>query len=101
MVAVDHEGVNLRFAQPVHLVREEQAGVVVLPITVVKVAGEHDKVHLLIQRQVHQILEGPARRSPEMLDGGAFVLLEPFQRTIDVQIRSMDELEHLSLPTSY
>ena len=53
-----------RFIEASHLRDEEESRVVVLPISVVEVTRQQDESDLLIDREAHQVLEGPLGAPP-------------------------------------
>ncbi len=62
--------------QPYHLSAKEQAGMKILPIAVIDVAGEQDKVHALREGGIDQPFERAAGRSPQPLDRRSVVTVE-------------------------
>src|SRR5665213_1658051 len=69
VVAVEDEGRDFRFREAAHLAGEEQPSLIDAPIAIIKIACDHDKIDLLINRFGDEIVEGLARRCTNALDG--------------------------------
>ena len=61
VVASNDEDRDLRLPQFHHLLHEEEACAVVLPVAVVEVASKQDKGHVLVNREANEILERAPR----------------------------------------
>ena len=89
MIPGDQIVTNPRVTQLVHLPDKEQSGIEVTPVAVVEIASNHHKIDPLLNRQLNQIFERPSARAANQIDGSPFVGFEPFQGTVQVQIRSV------------
>ena len=89
MIAGDHEHPDVGFVQPTHLLREEEPGVVVLPVAVIEISGEENERDLFVEGQVHQLGERFSRCSSDGLDGGGLESREPSQRAVEVYVGRM------------
>ena len=91
VVAVEQVYRDARLAQPPHLAHEEQAGVIVLPIAVVQIAGNHHEVHLLLDGARHQPLKGLARGCAQALGRRVGIGRQADQRAVEVDVGGVDE----------
>ena len=76
VVPLNDEHPNARPVQPDHLSAKEQPGVKVLPIAVVDIAGEKNKVYALVERLIDQPLKRGASRCPQALHGRTGIPVE-------------------------
>jgi hypothetical protein len=98
VVASNEQGLDAGFAQLGHLRGEEQAGIVILPVAVLQVTGEQHEGDLLRNGQFNEVFQGPPASAADRLDWAAIILFQASEWTIEVDICSMDELEHSCLP---
>ena len=91
MVAGDDEDGDVRFAEPVELPDEVEAGVVVAPVAIVEVARDQQEIDPTIDRQLNQPLERPAGCPSDPIDGRVLVAFEAPERTVEVDIGGVDE----------
>ena len=94
VVAGDYEHANPGLAQLGHLGHEEQPGALVPPVAVVEVAGDEHERGRLVDSQLHQVFHRPPGGLANLLDRSPLVTFEPFQRTIEMNVGSVNELEH-------
>lgn len=99
MIALNHEYLNALPVKSHHLLAKEQAGMEVLPITVVDVSRKKNKVDWFSKGLIDQPLEGAARRSSKSLDWSAFITTQTPEGTIDVQVSGMQEAHDLGTET--
>ncbi len=92
MVALQHEDRNPRSIQLAQLRGCPQAGSHVLPLAVEQVPRNDHEVDRPIDRQANEILEGQSCGAPQLFQRCTVIRLESAQRTVDVQICSVDEL---------
>src|SRR5262249_18789863 len=90
--------VDARLTQPRHLRREEQSGVVVLPVAVVEVAGEQEEGGLLVAAEVDEVCERAPAGAADRGDGRPLVLLEAAHRAVEGYVGGLDEVELNDLP---
>ena len=88
----DHGDAGL--AEADHLRHEVEARPMVLPVSVVEVAGNQDEGHRLVDGQLHEVFQGPAAGLADLVDRGAFVALQPSQRAVQVDVGGVKEFEH-------
>ena len=93
MIAVQDVYGNVRLLEPYHLLKEEQACLVVPPITVVEVARDNNKRYAFVERKLHEILKGFTRSYQQFLSGTFIVLSQPAERTVQMDIRCVYELK--------
>ena len=77
-----------------HARAEVEPGLVVAPVAVVDVAGQHNERDVLSQRQIHHVVEGDPGGATDLIDRGTLVTLEAAERAVEVQIGGVKELEH-------
>jgi len=95
MVARHHKDPNVgvpKTPQPFH---EIEAGVVVLPVTVIYIAGQQDKCDLFINRKFDQIVEGTTGCTTDLLHGRAFIALQAMQGTVEVDVCGVEEFQRI------
>jgi hypothetical protein len=93
VVAADPQHLRADLTQARHLRREEQAGGVVAPLPVVEVPREQQHARVLVQAQLHQVLERAPGGSAHLGHGGALVAGKAAQGAVQVQIGRVDERE--------
>ena len=93
MVATDHQDPDARLPQLLELTHEEKAGVVVLPIAIEEIAGHQKQVHPFFDGKLHQIGESVTGGRAHGVHGGALVPLQPPQRTVQMDVGRVDELQ--------
>ena len=86
VVAGDDENRDLLLPQSSKLLGEIEPRVVITAIAVIEVARNHDEIDPLLDGQVDQSLERPARRSPHPLYRSVFVTLEPLERAVEMNV---------------
>ena len=86
MIARDDKGGDLLVPQSPKLPRKIEPGVVIAPVAIIEVAGDHDEIDPLLYSQVDQSLESPARCSSHPLHGSVFITLEPLERTVEMNV---------------
>ncbi len=98
VIAAHHKHLPPRVGKPSHLVGEKKAGAVVRPIPVIDVAGDHEKRGVFRDRKVNQTPERAPSRAPDQLGGRSWIGFEPAQRTVEMDVGGMNELE-LAMPS--
>jgi len=92
VVAIDDECRNAGGGQPTHLACEEHAGVVVLPVAVVQIAGDDHEIDLLIDGRSHQVRERFASSGAQQLGRRVGIGRQPGERTVEMDVGGVDEL---------
>jgi hypothetical protein len=92
VIARHDENRNVRLRQPGDLPREKEAGVVILPVAVVDIAGDHHERHLLRDGQVDDAFQRATRGRTEPLHRRTLVSLQPVQRAIEMDVGDVQEL---------
>ena len=100
VVAADQEDLDAGVAEVGHPLDEPEAGVVVLPVAVVDVAGDQDEGDLLVDRQPDQVLQRPPGRPADLRRRAPLVPVEPAQGAVEVDVGGVEELEHRTGPPS-
>ena len=77
MISLNDEGPDPLSLQPDHLPAKEQPGVKILPVAVIEIPGQEEKVHTLADGPVDQPFERAPCRRPQPLDRCAVVPVEP------------------------
>ena len=85
---------NSCLAESDHLRHEKEARPMVLPVTIVEVAGNQDEGHRLVDGNLDKIFQGPAAGLADFVDGCAFVAFQASQRAVEVDIGGVKKLEH-------
>ena len=93
VVAQNDEHVDPRVAEALHPLHEIEPGRIVPLVAVENVARQDDESAFLFDRRSHQIVERLAGRQLDLLGEISRLARQPDQRTIQVQVRSMKELE--------
>ena len=73
MVTSEEKRRDARLVQAAHRFREVEAGSHVAPVAVEQVARDNHEVYRLIDRTLHQVVEGRARGGADLVDGQALV----------------------------
>src|SRR5487761_2558680 len=89
MVSVDDGDRNTCVAQSREVRLEEHRRVEVVTVTIEQVAGDGQTRHGLAHGQLDEVLEGPSRRSPDLLEWGALVPGETAQGAVEMQVRAV------------
>ena len=97
MVACHDENADASGLKLSHPIDEIQAGVVILPVTIVEIAGKQDKSDVLFNRQINQVIEGAARGTADFLDRSTRIALESAERTVEMNVGGVDEFQMLVL----
>ena len=97
VVAIQQIDGNPGLSQSSHLPDEEESGVEVLPVAVVDVAGNDHEVDGFIQGDVHQLHEGIARGSAQLLGWCIGIRGQPAKRAVQVQVSGVNELHSVLL----
>ncbi len=74
---------------------EKKAGLIVPPIAVIKIAGDDDEGDLLFDCLTYEIVESNAGRSANAFGSGALVSGQTLERTVKMNVASMDEAKRL------
>lgn len=96
MIAVEQECRDARLIEPAHLAAEEQTGVVVTPVSVVQIAGDHQEIDGLRDCRVHERREGRSRRGPQHPDRRALIAGESDERAVEMNVCSVNEADHVT-----
>ena len=99
MVAMEQVDRNAGLVETAHLADEVQAGVVVAPVTVVEIARDDEKGHLLFDGNSNELIERFPRSRADALRDASLLPGKPFQRTVEVNVRSVKGNETTSRPT--
>gem|GEM_PF-3780836 len=97
VVALNDEHRNAGPAEPRHLLANKQAGVKVLPVAVVEIAGDQQKIDPLVDGQIHQALERAPGRATQPFQRRAVVAAQPPQRAVDVKVGGVDKTHRSKL----
>ena len=80
--------------QPAHLSDKEDAGLVILPITVIEVSGNQNKINCFFNRQINQVIKCPPCRPPNLFNRGIFMGLKTFEGAIEVYVCRVNKTKH-------
>jgi len=94
VIPTNREDRNGALFQTRHLLVEEKRGSIILLVTIVEIAGDQDKVHLLLQGEIHQIDEGAASGAANGLNGSIVMSGQATQGAIQMEIGGMKESQH-------
>ena len=83
--------------QPLHLLGEEQAGAVVLPVLIVEIAGDNDERHVLRDREINQGGKRPPRAVPHDLGRNLGPARQPCERAIEMDVGRVQEFHGQSV----
>ena len=97
MVAGHRHDRDTRLSERRHLAREEQASRGILPVAVEDIADEQDRVHRLVARQAHEVVQGAPRRCLAVGLWATLVADQALQRAIKVEIRRVEQFQRYSL----
>ena len=97
VVALNDEDADAVLVEELHLFANVNRRVKVGTVFVVEVAGDQQKVNLFVDCQLNEIVERLARGDAQGFGRSTFVLIEILQRAVEMDIGSMDELEHAFL----
>src|SRR6266404_3913954 len=67
------------------------AGAPVLPVAVIKIAGNQDKGDMLLDRQIDQVAKRRARRVAQELGWRVGISLNPAHWAVEVDVRGMQK----------
>jgi hypothetical protein len=84
-----------------HLLHEKEAGLIIAPIAVIKVAGDDDEVDLILNRQAHQIVERHPGGCPYPFGGGALLPGKPLQGAIKMNVAGVNETKRNSFDANH
>ncbi len=94
MVAFNDKNLDACFPEAIHTFHEIEACVVILPITVVEIAGEKHEIDFFINCKLNKIIEGPACSTADFIHWCSFITLQTAQSTVEVNIGCMKKPEH-------
>src|SRR5664280_2024329 len=77
VIAPDEVDLDSSLAQACHLPREEQPSVIILPIAIIHIARDEDKLHFLADAELHEVFKSPARGTAQLIHRSAFVAFQP------------------------
>ena len=100
MVARNQINRNALVAQSSHLPPEKEAGAVILPISVIEITSNDQKINAFIDCQLDQVLESPSRCTAEDINRCPFMRIKTFKRAVNVSISGMDETYHVHAPVT-
>lgn len=92
VVAAEDERTDAGLAQAPHLLAKEDARVVILPVAVVQVAGNHEECDLLFDRTIHELPQRLARRVAQLRGRRVGIRAQAVQRAVKVYVCRVDEL---------
>ena len=95
VVAVEQVNRNPDLVQPAHFAHKEVAGVEVLPIAVVQVAGNDDEVDRRVDGLVDQPRKGVTRGRAQGLHRSVRVRGQPAHRAVEVDVGGVDEFHEV------
>ncbi len=93
MVAGEEEYRDAGAGQPAHGSGKIQACAHVLPIAIVKIAGDDNKVHAAGDGLGDQLVEGGAWRAADILGRDAFIAGEALEGAVEVDVCGVEEGE--------
>jgi hypothetical protein len=96
VIAAEHECANAFLAQAPHLLTEEDAGVVVLPVAVVEVARDHEEGDFLFDRSIDELPQRLARGVAQLRGRRVRIGAQAVQRAVEVNVCRVDELHEES-----
>ncbi|HEX3150399.1 MAG TPA: hypothetical protein VHR66_20140 [Gemmataceae bacterium] len=95
VIAGEHNHGNSGPSEFLHLIDEEESGVVVLPIPVVVVTGQNHEFDAPINCQANQIRECLAGCAANCIDGRSFIGVQSEKWAVEMNIGGVEECEHL------
>ena len=97
VIAGNNEDPDPGLCQLAHPAGKKKPCVVVLPVTVIEIAGYQNKGDLILNGQVDQIIKGSPRCPPDLLDRRIFMDLQASQGAVEVDVCCVDETKHMIL----
>ena len=94
MISGDGDHGDAGLAEADHLRHEIQARPMVLPVSVVEVAGNQDEGRRLVDGKLDEVLQGPAAGLADFVHRRAVVALQAAQRAVEVDVGRVKKLEH-------
>ena len=82
-----------RQLEAAHGPRKVQAGAHVPPIPVEEIAGDYNKIDLLVDGVLDEIVEGRSRSAPDLFDRQTLVARQAMQRTVEMDVSGMQKAE--------
>jgi hypothetical protein len=73
MVTGDHEDLDAGLPQTPHPIYEINAGIIVLPVSVIEIPNQQDKGNLLINSQFHKVIKIPPCRTANLFHRGILI----------------------------
>jgi len=61
VIAGNNKDPDSCFFQPAHTAGKEKTGILILPVAVIEVACNQDKINLFLDGKVNQVIKGPPR----------------------------------------
>ena len=92
MIPANHRHMNSGSDKFRRLSDKCQPGILVRPISVIKVSSDHYQIDCLLDRQFGQIGKRATRCAPNAFTWGVFILVKLLKRTIQVDIGCMEDL---------
>ncbi|MET3605407.1 hypothetical protein ABIC99_003236 [Sphaerotilus sulfidivorans] len=89
MISPDDEHPDIPAGQPVHLLVKKQPGAEIIPVAVIEIAGNQQRLDLALDRQIDQGDQRTPGGRAQRFDRRAFMSVQPAQRTVEMQIRRM------------
>ena len=94
VIAGYNKNLDPGLGQAAHPPGEIEAGIVVLPIAVIEIAGDKEKGNRLVDGQVDECVKSPSRRPANLGNRRIVVRLKPPERAIEVNIGGVNEFIH-------
>src|SRR5580698_7245046 len=92
MIAADGDDLDAGAGKALQFADQELAGPPILPVAIVKIAGDQDHRDLLVERKIHQLGKCRARSATNAVGGRIRVRLQPTQRAVKMQVGAMENL---------
>ena len=97
MIAFKIKDANIIFPEHGHLAGKKKSGVIVIPIPVKKISRNHHKGNSFFDRRLNESFEGLPCSASDGINRGTLVVGQPPKGAIEMDICSMNELEHILL----
>ena len=85
---------NPGIVEPLCLLSEKQAGIIIPPVPVIEIPRNQYEGDAFINGQIHKIDQCGARGGADDLDRSSLVLLQSFEWTVEVDVGGMDKSKH-------
>jgi hypothetical protein len=89
---------DISFPESGHLAGKKKSCIIVIPVSIEEISRNHYEGHVFVDGCPDESFQGFSRSASNGIDGCPLIVIQPPKGAIEMDICSMNKLEHLSSP---